>query len=74
MQALGVGVDPDRDQQMGRMSATAGTALDGAGVDFEARQIQPLDDAPNLARGMLLVDQASTSSGWSRIWLRSRGR
>ena len=43
---------------MGRMSATAGTALDGAGVEGEARQIQPLDDAPNLARGMLLVDQA----------------
>ena len=58
MQALGVGVDPDRDQQMGRMSATAGAALDGAGVDFEARQIQPPDDAPNLARWMLLLDQA----------------
>ena len=53
MQALGGGADPDRDQQMGRMGAES-----GAGVDFEARQIQPLDDAPNLARGMLLVDQA----------------
>ena len=44
--------------QMGRMSATAGAVLDGAGVGFEARQIQPLDDTPNLARRILLVDQA----------------
>ena len=30
----------------------------GAGVGFEARQVQPLDDAPDLARRMLLVDEA----------------
>ena len=58
MQALGVGVDPDRDQQLGRMSAAPGAAFDRACVGFEAGQVEPLDRAPDLARRMLRVDQA----------------
>ena len=43
---------------MGRMGAASGAAFDGAGVGLEARQVEPFDDAPDLARRMLLVDEA----------------
>ena len=58
MQALGEGVEPDRDEHFRRLRGAAGNALDGPDIALEATQIERIDHAPDAPGDMIVVDQA----------------
>lgn len=63
MQPAREGVDPDGDEDLRRVRRPTGDALDGARLGFKTGQIELFDDAPDLACGVVVVDQALDIEG-----------
>lgn len=63
LQPTRMSVNPDGDQNLGRMGGPTSAAFDGANVSLNAREIELFDDVPDLAGRMVGIDETIDVEG-----------